>query len=250
MDPHRDLVQQCLALIDQDQSDEAVRLVEGVVQQHQDDGYVWQLLGLLRHRTRDMKGAQGALETSSLLVPLKPSARCALADCYARTGHQDLAVDLYNDLAADARCPTELLGTIASGLGALGQHEFALEVCRTLVRREPDCPEGHFGIAYYLRRLGASIAVALPSATRAQELAPQDPLYTVALASMFAHLGRHEEARDLLRDLDPTTVTCRCCLQRMSAILLHGSSTPGPQKTSEPHTHQDKPDGPEHASGA
>ncbi|WP_422925688.1 tetratricopeptide repeat protein [Singulisphaera sp. PoT] len=248
MDPHRDLVQQCLALTQRDRFEEAVQLAESFVQQDQDDGHLWQLLGLLRHRARDMEGAREALETSSMLVPLEPAARCALADCYARTGYRELAVDIYNDLAADMMCPLELLGAVASGLGSLGQNEYALEVCRTLVRREPNSPEGHFGIAFYLRRMGASIAVALPAASKAQELAPHVPLYTVALASMFSHLGRNDEARELLRDLDPKSVTCRCCLQRMSAILHRGGEAGGePQGLHDSRPQNQESRGTDHA---
>ncbi len=224
MDPHQDAAKPGLAPTQREQLDEAIQLAEEALRQNEDDGHVWQFLGLLRHRMRDLKRAQAALETASLLVPLKPAARFALADCYLRTGLRKLAADLYDDVALDPLCPTDLLGGVAAGLGSLGRFESALEVCRSLVRREPESHEGHFGIAFYLRRLGASVAIALPSAMRAHELAPSISLYTIAVASMLAHQGRHEDARDMLRDLDMTTVACRCCVQRVSAILHHGQS--------------------------
>jgi Flp pilus assembly protein TadD len=219
-DRPRDVLGRCLGLFHQGLIPEADRLAEEGLESSPDDGDLWQIKGLLRQRMGDFAGARSSFETASLLVPLSPSARCALADCYARTGQAAPARDLYRHLAGDGRCPTELLPAVASGRGGVGDDEAALGACRELVRRDPARHEAHFGVAYYLRRLGHPAEAALPAVARAHELAPSVPLYRVALASLLAHAGEHEEAYDLLRGVDPRSVGCRCCLGRMMSVFL------------------------------
>lgn len=219
MDQYRNVLDHCIELVRAGRPAEAEEQADRAVRGGSEDGRLWQFLGLLRHRSGDLAGARTALETAGLLVPLDPPARRALADCYARTGHPGLAVDLYRDLAGDGRCPTELLPAVASGLGGLGEHVPALEVCRELIRRDPFHHGGHFGVAFYLRRLGLPPEAALPAVAKAHELAPDLLLYRIALASLLDYVGRREEAYELLRDVDPGVVRCRCCLRRMTAIL-------------------------------
>ena len=221
MDDPRDFLRSGLELFNQGRLVEAEELIEAGLERFPDEGDLWQLCGLLRHRGGDASGACAALETASVLVPLAPSSCCALADCYVRMGRRALARDLYRQLAGDVRCPTALLPAVASGLGSLGDDEAALGACRELARREPGCHEAHFGIGFYLRRLGHPPAAAIPPIARAQELAPRLPLYRVALAGLLTGVGRQEEAYDLLRGVDPRLVGCRCCLGRMMAIFQH-----------------------------
>jgi Flp pilus assembly protein TadD len=206
--------------------DEAERLVDEAIEGSPDDGRLWEVRGRIRLRRGDVPGACSALETASLLVPLGPPARVALAECYARTGHRDLAIELYLGLVRDGRCPTELLPSVAAGLGGLGENAAALDVCRELLRRDPSAHEASFGVAFYRRRLGEPPVAVFDDVARAHELDPANTLYRVTLASLLDLLGRREEACDLLRDLDPNAVRCRCCLRRMMGILA--SSGPRP----------------------
>lgn len=209
----------CLALLHDGQALQAETLARQGVDDDPDDGSLWQLLGLMRRRRGDLVAARPALEAASLLVPLSPAARCALADCYARTGWPDLARDLYRLLAGDAACPTCLLPAIASGLGSVGDDEAALGVCRELSRREPTRHEALFGIAFYMRRLGHPPEAILPMVARAHELAPGVTPYRVLLALLLGHVGQHHEAADLLREVPPDSIDCPCCLNRMRAVF-------------------------------
>lgn len=219
MDLHRDMADRCFELVGLGRVDEAVVLAERAVQEDPDDGRFWQFLGLLRHRQRDYSGACAALETASLLVPLEPASRCALAECHARAGRKGLACDLYRQLGRDERCPTALLSAVAAGLGSLGENEAALAACRKIVRRDPLHHHAHFGVAFYLRRLGRPLTSVIASISRAHELAPQVTLYRVSLAVLLDHSGQREEACDLLRDVDPAAMQCSSCLQRAMAIF-------------------------------
>jgi Flp pilus assembly protein TadD len=222
----QDVLDDCFELAGRGRFSEAEELAGEAVRSYPDDGRLWQLHGLLLHRMSEFVRGCSALETAGLLVPLEPSSRCALADCYARTGHAELARDLYRGLSGDARCPTELLTAVASGLGGLGDHETALETCLELIRRDPEHHQAYFGVAFYLRRLGRPARGVLPAIQRAHELAPESPLYRITLAAILDHIGRREEAYELLRVVDPAVVQCGCCLHRMLVLFRNAGDLP------------------------
>jgi Flp pilus assembly protein TadD len=220
MNEYRDILNRCFDLKRLGRLAEAQELLDQAVLESPDDGRLWRSIGMFRHQAGDFAGACRSLETAGLLVPLDPKARRALAECFARTGHASLAVDLYRDLASDRRCPDELLPEVAAGLGYLGMYGAALAICHELIRRSPEMAEAHFGVAFYLRRLGRPPEAILPVVARAYELAPEVPLYRISLATLLDHSGRRDEARELIRDLDLDQVSCRGCLRRMTTIFL------------------------------
>ena len=169
----QEILQRCLELFNEGRISEADVLAEAGLRRSPDDGDLWQMYGLPRQRRRRRRrGLCGAgdgrsARAAGLLIPLR------LADCYARTGRIELARDLYRHLAGDNRCPTALLPAVASGLGAIGDDETALDVCRELVRRDPTRHEAHFGMAFYLRRLGNPPEAILPVVARAHSWSPR-----------------------------------------------------------------------------
>ena len=215
-----DILGRCFELAGAGLLDEAGDLAEQALEREGENGGLWRFVGLLRHRAGDFRGARDALETAQALVPFDPSTSCILAESLARTGHAGPAVEVYDALIADGRCPDTLLPAIAAGLGYLGEDSRALDVCVELIRRHPGHAEAHFGAAFYLRRLGRPTETALAFVARAHELAPDVPLYRISLATLLEHAGRREEACDLLRGVDLDGVSCRCCLRRMTTIFL------------------------------
>lgn len=222
----QDVLDDCFELAGIGRLAAAEELTEQAVRHYSTDGGLRQLQGFLRHRLGDFPGARGSLESAARLAPLEPLSRCILAECYARTDSAQRAADLYRELADDAHCPTTLLPDVASGLGGLGEYEAALATCRELIRREPGHHQAYFGVAFYLRRLGASPYAILPDVIRAHELAPEVPLYRITLAVLFDTIGWREDAYDLLRDIDPCAVPCRCCLQKAMAIFRDAGDRP------------------------
>jgi tetratricopeptide (TPR) repeat protein len=214
------ILNRCFELAGAGRLDEAGDLAESALAVEDENGSLWRFVGLLRHQAGDFAGACDALETAQLLVPLDPATNCALAECLARTGCRGLASEIYRTLATSDRTPERLLPAVAAGLGYLGEYTTALEVCIDLTRRQPEFPEAHFGVAFYLRRLGKTPSAALPFIARAHELAPDVALYRISLATLLDHSGRREEAYDLLRDVDLDSVSCQCCLRRMTTIFL------------------------------
>jgi tetratricopeptide (TPR) repeat protein len=208
-----------LALLKQGEFRQASELATSAVIDFPDDGNLWELRGVSEHHLGNHSAGQSALETASLLQPLDVGARYCLAGCYAATGSRELAVFLFQMVAEDPRAPLWLLTNISSRLGQMNEHEAALGVCRLILLRDDNRPEAHFGVAFYLRRLGAPVEVVAESAARAQELAPDVPLYRVVLASLLQELGQIEDAYDLLRQLAPESVGCPCSLRRMMRVF-------------------------------
>jgi hypothetical protein len=81
-------------------------------------------------------------------------------------------------------------------------------------------------VAFYLRRLGLPPEAVIPAVTRAHELAPDEILYRTALAALLDHIGRREDAVELLQNVNLGSVRCRCCLRRVSSILRADGDVP------------------------
>ncbi len=214
-----DRLSRCMELCRLGRFEEAEWGLEAGLKVSPEAGMLWQALGLLRRRRGDFPGALDALEQALALIPLSPAARCALADCYAVEESGSLALELYRTLLNDPSCPTALLPALASGLGNLRDDTRALEACRLLVLREPGRHEAHFGIAFYLRRLGHSPEDLIFPAQRALELAPHCVTYRVLLGSLLARVGRLQEASDVFRPIPPGALSCSGCLRRMMEVF-------------------------------
>ncbi len=145
--------------------------------------------------------ARVALERAADIAALDPASACILAECYLQTGRRTLAIDLLCTVADSAGCSTDLLPSIAAGLGRAGDDQAAFEVCRLAADRQPDWPEPLFGMAFYLRKLGNSAQAVIPLVTKACELSPGQSLYLRTLAFLLAQDDRAEEAWELLQEI-------------------------------------------------
>ncbi len=183
----------------------------------------------------DAGGAGGSTPSPSLAEGEGPRARVDRAECLARSARPDEAGAVFRQLLVEGICPDDLLPTVAAGLGQLGEYGAALGACLELLRRSPDFAEAHFGVAFYVRRLGRPVEAILPVVARAHELAPDIPLYRITLATLLDHLGRRDEAREILGDLDLDAVSCRGCVRRMSTIFHQpGATRPEPAGRTRP----------------
>jgi tetratricopeptide (TPR) repeat protein len=88
-------------------------VAQGALDEDPDNGRLWELCGLIHRVRQEFDQALHALEVASLLVPLRPVGQFALAECYGRAGHHELAQDLYTSLLDWPDVPTELLLPIA-----------------------------------------------------------------------------------------------------------------------------------------
>lgn len=173
-----------------------------------------QVYGLAAHHLGDRPAALNALETASLVAPLDPLARLALADLYLRSGRRRTAAATLRFLAEPGRCPTPLLADLARLLGAFGAHRVAFKVCRRLARLRPWYHPAHYGMAYYLVKLKRPPVRVLRHLRAAHELAPAAVPYRVSLAGALASAGRPAEACDLIRPVPIGALGCSKCLER------------------------------------
>jgi tetratricopeptide (TPR) repeat protein len=214
-----DLFRIGLALMKQNQHQQAEELAAVAVLDHPDDGNLWELLGVAQHHERRHEAACEALETATLLKPLDVGARFCLAGSYAATGCRELAIFVYRMVAHDEQTPNWLLPRVAARLGQMEEYTDALETCQALLLRDPARHEAHFGVAFYLSRLGAPLDCVTEAITRAHEAAPEISLYRVVLASLLHEQGQTEDAYDLLRHLAPDAIRCPHSLRRMSLVF-------------------------------
>jgi len=198
---------------------EAASLSEEAVTQFPEEGRLWELLGIACCRSGQTARGLEALETASLLKPLDPAARFCLAECYAAIGKPELAVFVYQQLAESDLTPLALMPRIASRLGQLNQFAEALDVCRSIVRRDDTRHEAHFGISYYLRRLGRPVEQVAEAVGRAHELAPEVSLYRIVLAGLWHEMGRTADACEILRGVPLDTIDCPAALRRMMVVF-------------------------------
>lgn len=184
-----------------------------------EDGRLWQALGIALRRLRHWGRAMEALETASVLVPLHPVARCALADAYLAVGKPGLARDIYLYLVQSIPLPTAVLASLAAGLGKVGDDQRALEVCRELVSREPGNHAARFGVGYYMSRLGHEPEAILPHLEHACQLAPNNASYRANLALVQLALGDSENAVETIRNVSPNLLGCFPMIEKLAAAL-------------------------------
>lgn len=208
-----------LALLKSGQLEQAAALAAEGVCEFPDDGSLWELLGVAHQRTGESQLAREALEMATLLKPLDIGARFCLAEAYAATGSREMAVFVYRLVSDNPQTPIWLLPKVASHLGELEEFAHALGVCQLIVERDATRHEAHFGIGFYLRRLGMSTDLVIEAITHAFELASDVPLYRVVLASLLREIGRNDEAYEMLRSLPPGSVNCPDSLHRMMLVF-------------------------------
>lgn len=208
-----------LSLLKSGRVESAAELAASAVCDFPDDGPLWELLGVSHQRAGSHELAREALEMATLLKPLDIGARFCLAEAYAATGSSEMAVFVFRLVSDDPQTPTWLLPKIASQLGELEEFGHALGVCQLIIERDPLRHEAHFGVGFYLRRLGIAPCKVLTAVGRAHEIAPDVPLYRIVCASLLKELGQAEAAYDLLQSLPAGSVDCASSLRRMLDVF-------------------------------
>jgi tetratricopeptide (TPR) repeat protein len=217
------------ALYQEGNFQELIHTAEPILDGHDSEGHGWWLTGMARYRLGDFHSAARNLEHAGLWIPLNEDTQLALAECYLATQRPQLAGSFLSMLLENLeRVSTMSLARMAANLGRVQNFVGALRVCRLATRREPEQPEGYFGMAFYMQRLGYPVSYILPWIRRAFELAPHVSLFRVTLGFLLAEAGRHEEAVDLLSDLSLEQVGCACQLRRLKTLFMqHGNYSRG-----------------------
>lgn len=189
-----------------------------------DCGTAWQSLGLAYRQQQDFPAAQAALEQATLLSPLTPLARLALADCYLSAGRSQLSQELYRLVAQDEPQPSPCIVLAAArGLGMTGDFHHAAQACRELLLLHPDHAQAYFDLGHYLSCQGAPLAVVEGLAREAIARAPEVTAYRTALAGLLWSRERLVEALAIVRPLtcrQLLSLSCRGCLSRLRDMFL------------------------------
>lgn len=201
---------------------EGLKRADAAIRADEDNGRAWEVRGLaLRGLNKPLEAAD-ALERASLLVPVCPEARIALAACYGTLRRRKLARELYLELVANTELTVALLLEIAAGLEAVDEPKLAMEVCRRAGRRDPEAAQVHYDMGFYASRCGYPPHVLEALVRRAIELEPGNVHYRVGLASLLIRLDRTVEAQRVAQALSPQQIgeiTCKCCLQRIDELF-------------------------------
>jgi tetratricopeptide (TPR) repeat protein len=199
--------------------DQAIVELQQQLKRSSEDGQAWELLGVLAYARVDLTLAQSATEEASLRIPLSPRGQLVLAKCYDHSGHREAAAAIYRHVATLDALDVDLYEPLASGLGACGEYERALHVCRQAAQRMPDRPAPLVGIVHYMRRLRRPIQLILPVMFRVHHLEPDNAEYRITLACLLHEAGRAAEGAALLRSVAHEEFSCVRCLTRMQHIF-------------------------------
>ncbi len=214
----KDLHQRIVRLFDKGEFALAADVAKQFLSVDPDDGWLWQIHGTACFHMQAFDFALPSLERASSLVPLHPLAQYALAACYALAEKPDLASLIYEHLGEISR-DEAMLAAVAQRLGALDHNESALQVCRRIIRLNANYHSAHFGVAYYLERLGYPLETLIVPLATAVDLAPHVPSYRINLAFIWERLGKNHQAYNLLKLVPLETIRCSCLLKRMLAIF-------------------------------
>src|SRR5919202_1042770 len=197
--------------------DVAVALLEWTVRQGRDDPYLFGLLGHLYRQAGHWSEARKAFEEALRRDPAKLDYQHALAQVCAEVGEADAAT-------------TTLEGVLAAQHNRLAAAGFQLGALREEQGKLTEA------LDHYSR------AAALYNPAGVRPGASEAGRYLLAKARVLRRLGRNEEAKEILRSIDPDSVDAialadenaalleatgnnRAAIQRLTEIEAHGSAT-------------------------
>ena len=171
-------------------------------------GHLLEVRGIARHQLGQHAKAVDDLEAAMMTVTLNPLALWCLADSSAALHQIESAQRLLSWLADRDDCPTSLLPRVADLLGRTGAEESALDVLHLWCEREPARATPHWGMAYFMARLGYSHRAVILRLRSACERAPTNAQYRAQLGSAEAEAGDLNRARTILIDLPTESIRC------------------------------------------
>lgn len=187
---------------------------EGLLHEEYHPGLL-QMKGLAAYSLGELPEALEGFEAASMVAPLCPAARLALADVYLHFDKPQSAVACLRFLTEVGRCPTPLLPDLAKILGKAGLYRSALRICRRIIRLRGWFHPAHFGAAYYLAKLKGSPSKIIQHLRAAQVQAPQAIPYRVTLAGALSGVGEHIEACELIRMLPTSAIRCTVTIKQL-----------------------------------
>lgn len=201
---------------------DALDILSEQLDEYPNDAASLELQGLILHSFQEYQLARQSIETAASIQELSPSAQLALADSYWFTEEQSLATKIFNQLSQREKLPSHLLPAIAIGLGRAQSFHAAIEVCRRSVDSDPTGHQARYGVAFYMAKVGYPPEFVLAIMKGLVDIMPSVFHYRNAMATLLCQLNDPDRAFLAIADasfVEIDTVTCPCCLERLSRLF-------------------------------
>jgi tetratricopeptide (TPR) repeat protein len=206
-----------------------IDVLEAALLGEPDAGRLWALRAVLLACEGRHDEAFDNIQRALALVPLAADELLVLAEGYAGAGLTASAVDVYLELAVDARRPHELWPAIFAGLFRAKRWSAALAVSRRAAEERPDDDGAYFAMAQALARMGRPAEMVIAVLAKAIDLNPVDPRYRVLLSMQLLRCGRQREAFDAVAALSAEAygdLACACCAWKLLRLCVtYGDET-------------------------
>jgi Flp pilus assembly protein TadD len=206
--------------VDQGNTDRVAQLTEQKLRRSPNDGRLHEEMGLAFCQVKQFSRAQELLELAQLMVPLKPEAELALAECHMASDSSDLAIGLLENVGTRKSVSTHVLLHAAAVLERLGRFNTAWQTCRRAVRESPDDAQTWFALSFYMRRLRFPFSKIEAVCQRAIDLAPDNVVFRISLATALSRLGREQNAYAVIRRFGAKELEQICCSSGIESIRL------------------------------
>lgn len=214
----REVYDQLAITLQEGDVERALRYLDVICQEQEDDGAAWELRGLLLAQTNRPAEAVCSFERASLLIPLEPWSSRIMAIQYIGVGKTKLGIDLLTELGKSSVLATPLIRMVSHDLLTIGHPERAAEVVSHAIKRCPDDATLWHELAAVQSVLGEDAAVCLETVSRAIELLPDAVEFRVTAATLLIRMDQILEAYQLVRQVvsnDSIDLDCDCCLWRL-----------------------------------
>lgn len=208
--------------VDRGDIDRVAQLAEQRLRHSPHDGRLHEEIGLAFHQIQNLERAQELLELAQMMVPLKPEAELALADCHVEFDKPDLALGLLENAGRREQVPTQILLRVAALLNQLGRRREAWLTCRQAVRQSPDEGQAWFDLSKYMGRVGFPFSKIELVVQRAIDLEPDNVVFRISLAAALSRQGRQQHAYAVIHRFGTSEleqICCKGCLESLRSLF-------------------------------
>lgn len=216
-------LQKAIGLFRQGLHYQALERITQLLNSHPDEGKAWELKGLIEDSLCWRNTSICSLETASTLIPISASGQYVLAKNYLEIGKHALAKSIFSILLQRQDLPDQLLPAISSFLGQYpSMTHLALQACRKVIQRDPECAESWFGMACFMGKSHYPQRQIANVLRKVVMLDPENRHYRMALSHILEQSGQIDQAYRIVKEIkiaELNQIPCVGCLQRLINIF-------------------------------
>lgn len=219
----KDAESQAIRLYREGSSSEALKVLNSAIRCKPESAGLRIVRAIVHHSKADWAAALQDAEVAQALVPLPVGAQLVLADCYANTGREELALTGYRYLMTISPLPPDVYAGLYAGFRRYGHHRLAFNACRAAVEAEPDNHAAYFGMAHCMSSLGYSASYIASVLRTAVQLEPDNPVYRTSLAIQLVSSAQPGQAHAQLCQVPVEAldgVECRCSARKLLELCV------------------------------